>query len=364
MQIRYSMYFNATGYSIAAQSYVLGILSADPEQNIKTFAINGFKQNKGVSKPVYELFQKLSKTAPQSNFISIQHCIPSIYISDNAKKRIGFAIYETIDPPASWIHRMNEMDHIITATQFNKNTFESSGLKRPISVIPHCFDEKLFNKDVLSSGRYNLFTFMYIASWRQRKNFPVLIKAFYDAFSSKDKVCLILKTDKPQALKTSIFSIKNEGWRTKGTAPIYVEGESIPFEEIPSFMKKADVYISPSLGEGFGYGGLHAMALNIPLITVRYGGCLEYAKPDLCTYINPHGYKNYMQMDGLSQFKNKIWPEITITEVKEKMLYAFNSYDSLKKIAEKAYTYSHINYNYNIIGKRFLSALKEIENVI
>jgi len=364
MQIRYSMYFNSSGYSICAQDYNLAIKKNNPETDIKVFAINGLKQNKGVSKKRYDIFYQMSKTQPKSNFISVQHCIPNMYISDNAKKRIGFAIYETIDPPSSWVHKMNEMDYIITASQFNKNSFETAGVIKPISVIPHCFDTELFNKDVVPDGRYNLFTFMYIASWRERKNFPTLIKSFYDAFSTKDKVCLILKTDKPEGLKRTVNSIKNENWKTKDTAPIYIDGEIIPFEEIPKFMKKADVYISTSVGEGFNLGGLHAMALNIPLITVRYGGGLEYAKQDLCTYINPHGYKKHLQMDGLSQFKNKIWAELTMSEVKEKMLYAYNSYSELKEISEKAYIYSHINYNYDIIGERLLSLLKEAEDAI
>ena len=362
MQLRYSCYLNNTGYSIAAQEYISAIRRVQPYKNIKLIAVNGFKNRPGISGDRQKWFTELRNTPAESKYISVQHCIPRIYISDKAKKRVGVAVYETIDPPTGWITRMNEMDHIITASHFNKGVFESTGLRRPSTVVPHCFDSELFHREVVPDGRYNLFTFMYIGTWKERKNFPALIKAFYDGFDLQDQVCLILKSDKPKQMKDTINAIKNDGWKTKQTAPVYVLEEVVPFEKIPKLMKKADVYISPSLGEGFGYGGLHAMALNIPLITVKYGGCLEYAKPDLCTYINPHGYQTRLNMDGLPQFHNKIWPQIKISEIRNKMRYVYESQKEVQEKAEAAYRYAHQHFNYEIVGRRFLSVIKDLEH--
>jgi len=364
MQIRWSAYFNSSGYSISSQDYLLALQQVKPDIDIKTSAVNGFKNRPGISSERNEWFKKLKDIQSQTPYISIQHCIPPIYISDHARKRIGIAVYETIDVPKNWVVKMNEMDHIVTASHFNKGVFESNGVKTTITVVPHCFDPKLFNKDTQSRGRYNLFTFMYIASWRDRKNFPALIKAFYDGFSVKDQVCLLLKTDKPKPLQDLIRSLKEERWRTKETAPIYIEEKVMPFEEIPFFMKKADVYVSPSLAEGFGIPQMHAMALGIPVVTVKYSGCLEFAKPHLCTYINPRGYKKKIQMDGLPQFKNKIWPEIKNSEIRDKMIFARKSYKQLKEKAAEAYQYVHQHLNYEIIGRRFLSVLESEENAV
>jgi len=251
VQLRYSLYLNSSGYSVAAYCYICAIQKTDPHRSIKLTSVNGPTKRKGISDKLFEWFSRLHQTPLQSDYISVQHSIPRLYISDAAKKKIGIAIYETIDPPINWIQKMNEKDHIITASRFNEGGFKTANLKPDLTVVPHCFDVESFNENVQSSGRYNLFTFMYIATWKERKNFSTLIKAFYDAFSKKDKVCLLLKTNKPYQLKTAILSIKNDGWKTKDTAPIYVESQIINFEEMPQFMKKADVYVSPSLGEGF-----------------------------------------------------------------------------------------------------------------
>ena len=362
MQLRYSFYFNTTGYSISAQDYLLAMRQVSPDKSIKVTAVNGFKPRTGLSTERYQQFTKLKDTPPENDYISVQHCIPRIYISDKAKKRIGVAVYETIDPPTNWVVRMNEMDHIITASHFNKGVFESNNVQTPVTVVPHCFDPNLFHKDVYPKGRYNLFTFLYIGTWKERKNFQGLIKAFYDGFSLYDQVCLILKTDKTKQLKDTISALKNENWKTKQTAPIYVLDEVVSFEEIPKLLKKADVFISPSLGEGFSLSGLHAMALNIPVITVRYGGSLEYAKPELCTHITPSGYKSRPTMDNLPQFRNKIWPQIKTSEIRDKMRLVYDDQKMAKEKAEIAYKYVHQHFNYDIIGRRFLSVVEDLEN--
>ena len=233
MQIRYSLYAGTSGYSISAQDYLKALQFVKPDSNIKALGIKGVNRKNGISEERYNWLLSLKNTPPKTDYISIQHCIPSIYVSDHANKKIGIAIYETIDPPGSWVQRMNEMDHIITASNFNKGTFETAGVRSPITVVPHCFDPQLFHNKVYPSGRYKLFTFLYIATWKERKNFSGLINAFYEAFRAADNVCLLLKTDKPENLKTLIDGIKIGGFKTKDTAPIYIEEDVVTFEEIP-----------------------------------------------------------------------------------------------------------------------------------
>ncbi len=267
-------------------------------------------------------------------------------------------MFETMNPPRGWIKMMNEMDEIITGSQFNARVFREHGLTKPLHVIPHAFDKNLFNRDVVAHGRYRQFTFMAMGTWKRRKNWEGLIKAFYDAFELKDNVCLLAKTDKPRELESTVQRIKRTcEWRSKSTAPIYSEQKSnCTFEEIPSIMKKCDVYISASLGEGFGLPGLHAMALGIPVITTKYAGVTEYAKPDNCTFIEPKGYKTHPSMDGIPQFSNCIWPEIRIGDIRDAMRETHSNYP--KEKAMLAYKYVQENFNYDVVGEKFLKALE------
>jgi len=192
---------------------------------------------------------------------------------------------------------------------------------------------------------------------KRRKNWENLIKAFYDTFDNKDRVCLLMKTEKPQDLETMVRRVKTTGeWRSKNTAPVYAEKSThCSFEDIPKFMRKGDICVNPSLGEGYGLFGFHSMALGIPVITTRFGGALEYAKPDTCTYIEPHGYKTYPVMDGIPQFNNCVWPIVRETDIKNAFIRA--KHDNLDAKAETGYKFVHDNFNYDVIGKKMIEAI-------
>jgi glycosyltransferase involved in cell wall biosynthesis len=121
-------------------------------------------------------------------------------------------------------------------------------------------------------------------------------------------------------------------------------------------MQKCDVYVSASLGEGFGLPGLHAMALGIPVVITKYAGVTEYAKPETCTFIEPRGYRTHPNMDGIPQFNNCIWPELRIGDIRDSMRKVFEEYP--KEKAMTAYKYVHENFNYDVIGRKFLEALE------
>lgn len=361
MQINYFFYMNYSGYSISAQDYLLALKHCAPETDIKVHYINEGTKS-GVSSNRQQIFNAMHRQPTRPPCVNVYHSIPIRYRHRGNAKHIGFCIYETIDPPRDWIAMMNNMDGIITASQFNKNVFLSNGLKRPIEVVPHCFDPKMFHDRVKPTGRYNLTTFISIGTWKTRKNWETLIKAWYDAFEKKDHVCLLIKTDKPAELTSTVTRIKRtESWRSKDTAPIYSEeSPNCTFEQIPSIMKKGDIYVSPSIGEGFNLPSFHAMALGIPVIVTRYGGTLEYAKPNLCTYFEPKEYVKHRVMDGIPQFSNKIWPKLSISEVRDKMRYVWEHKNERQEKAAAAYEYVHKNFTYDVIGKQYLGALERM----
>jgi glycosyltransferase involved in cell wall biosynthesis len=358
MQLVYHAYMNATGYSVAAQDYILAIKQTKPDLSVKLHYMN-LATKTGISPNRQQLFNAMTKTPEEHPQVAVYHSIPQRYRRPRGpKKFVGLCMFETMNPPAGWIKMMNEMDAIITGSQFNARIFRQHGLTKPLHVVPHAFDKNLFNREVVANGRYRQFTFMSIGTWKKRKNWESLIKAFYDGFERRDNVCLLIKTDKPRELENAVQRIKRTcEWRSKETAPIYAEQKTnCQFEEIPSIMQKCDVYVSASLGEGFGLPGLHAMALGIPVVITKYAGVTEYAKPETCTFIEPRGYRTHPNMDGIPQFNNCIWPELRIGDIRDSMRKVFEEYP--KEKAMTAYKYVHENFNYDVIGRKFLEALE------
>lgn len=360
MQLNYHGYCNATGYSIACQENILALLRVNPDIDIRLHYVNRLI-GEGISDNRKQILTSLHhKEATEPN-VNLYHTIPARYRRPPGKtKHFGYCVFETINLPQDWVETMNNMDGIITASEFNKNIFESSGVDVPISIVPHCFDTKMFNRSVNHTGRYKDTTFISMGAWKERKNWSLLIRSWYEAFELRDNVCLLIKTDKPKDLKVLVSAIKStEKWKSKNTAPIYCEENPLcNFEDIPKLLKKGDIYISTSLGEGFGYGGLHAMALGIPVITTRFGGSLEYAKPELCTYLEPKKYVRQAVMDNIPQLSNCIWPLLDVTEVSTKMRYVLSNIQERENKSFRAYDFVHENFCYENIGKKLISSLE------
>jgi glycosyltransferase involved in cell wall biosynthesis len=97
------------------------------------------------------------------------------------------------------------------------------------------------------------------------------------------------------------------------------------------------------------------MALGIPIITTKFGGVLEYAKPNYCNYFEPKEYKAQQNMDGIPQFANCIWPALKVSEISNKLRYVFENWPAEK--IKDAYNYVHANYNYEVIGQKLLEVI-------
>lgn len=151
-----------------------------------------------------------------------------------------------------------------------------------IKVIYHGFDADLFQKEtpkeksekILRSYKLKTKNYiLYVGALQPRKNLKVLVDAFNlykrekyaeSNHFSKEKgkeLKLVLAGGKAWLWKEIIESIKKSPYRED----IIVTG-TIPFEEIAVLYKNAELFVFPSLYEGFGIPILEAFAAGIPVI--------------------------------------------------------------------------------------------------
>lgn len=103
---------------------------------------------------------------------------------------------------------------------------------------------------------------LYVGGLAAHKNIPCLIKSFYLLKTKGHTHKLVIAGTKRWKYE-DIFSLVEK----LGLAHDVVFTGYLPDEDLPSLYRKADLFVNPSLYEGFGLPTLEAMACGLPVVT-------------------------------------------------------------------------------------------------
>lgn len=360
IKLNYICFLNNSGYSFAAQNYIQALdRSNNYDIKITTMGENPSKNFLGKSK--YDYFLNMMNKKDSEDRILIYHCIPSLQnkIPKRGRKNIGFATFETFQPPSSWISNLNDNDCIITPSCFDYKIFLHEGVKKTIYHIPHCLDLDLYNKNIKTNSQ-GKFTFLFLGTWKERKGYDILIEAWFNEFSYDDNVQLVIKTDSYKKSKSYIEKFKEERGIKQGFPAIKIEYKIYDEIELLNLIKSSDCLISPSLGEGFGYPGLQCMALGVPVIITNFSGCKDYANEKTAILIEPSGFLFKSNMDRIPQFLNKKWAFLSVKNVQKAMRGVLNNNYLVDEKKKNALEFVNKNFSYKEIEKKFTNMIREI----
>jgi glycosyltransferase involved in cell wall biosynthesis len=346
-KLEYICFTNITGYGQAAFN-TISALSQDDRFDVKVTPLDlNFKDKSAVSRTK---FKELIRKPNSPDRIQIFHCIPPL---QRRFKRhavaIGVATYETWEPPKNWIAILNTNNGVIVPSRFNSIIF--APIRKHLFYIPHCLDMNKYSPDVKPMHSWDKFTFLFLGAWRQRKNYERLLEAWGKEFTGRDDVQLVIKTDRimiaTAAVKKLRYSIR---------CPVIVHDQMYSEDDMPAFIKSADCLVLPTLGEGFGYPGLQAMALGVPVIISNHSGCRDYATEERAFLLQPEGRIRHKTMDGYAQFTNKQWIHISTEQIQQMMRYV---YAHQKEAQEKAQQVIAVRrqFGYDAVRKAFLDML-------
>jgi len=361
IKLNWICFLNQSGYSQAAQNYIFS-LEKTGYFDIKITTFGGRPSKPAISDEKYEFFMRMAKKKDNPERILIYHCIPNIQkrVKKKHHRSIGFATFETFQPPDHWVDILNENDAIIVPSQFNYKIFSHMTIKKPLYYIPHCIDIETYHRDIVPLDNFDKYTFLFIGIWKERKGYKQLLEAWGREFKDTDGVQLLVKTDKPKKAEQYFNKLRGQLGINKGFAPIIFENKVFNEKVLPNFIKSVDCLISPTMGEGFGYPGLQCMALGIPVIITNYAGCKDYANEDTAVLIEPSGFILHNNMDNIPQFRNKKWAFIEVNKIQKAMRYVINHKDYIKIKTDRAYSYVRERFNYSKISNMFMGMVKEL----
>ena len=361
IKLTYACFLNSSGYSFAAQN-MLKALDQTNQFDIKIRPFdNGKPLKPSTSDENYNFFLEKIKKEDDPERILIYHCIPNIQKRiKRPEKSIGFAVFETYQPPEKWIEILNKNDAIITPSKFNYKIFSHMQIKKPIYYIPHCIDMEVYNERVLPLFEYDRYTFLFMGIWRERKGYKALIEAWLREFKDDDGVQLLIKTDKIKHASDYIEKTKKQLGINRGFAPIILENKVFDEKILPKFIKSVDCLVAPTMGEGFCLPPLQCMALKVPVIITNFSGCQDYADESTATLLESNGFVFYNNMDNIPQFRSKKWAFIEVNKIRKAMRYVITNKKQVKEKSDRAYSNVRNKFNYEKVGNLFIDMIKEI----
>jgi len=211
---------------------------------------------------------------------------PRRFFADSKARAIIWNFESSIMPPG-WHLYHKAIDYYLPSSQYSFDIFADNGVpKDKMLVVPHGVDTNIFNPNIppFELKTQKKIKFLHNAIPHHRKLHEKVIKGYFNTFTDKDDVCLILKTKflDPKKLNEHEVDVqailKKCAGRRKDLPEIEIIQSFIP--DIGSLYTACDAVISMSSCEGFWLPGLEALACGSLVIAPRHGGQLEFLNDD------------------------------------------------------------------------------------
>lgn len=199
------------------------------------------------------------------------------------KTKILITVCETNAIPSEWVGACNQMDHIIVPSQFCRQVYMDSGVRKPVIVVPHGVSE---GRTTISktSSLIELVHISGAASFPHRKGTPALLKAWKAVTDNSANHKLTLKIARESRMMEFIARL--------GVTNVEIDDNlSLSPNRMAAYLSLFDAVIQPSRGEGFGIVPLEARTLGIPTIITAISGHSEHFAPGVDVEVPVGPYK-------------------------------------------------------------------------
>lgn len=287
-------YQSHSGYGVHARTVLRALKAVEDKIDLYVLPLSFAQTSNTYSGPDLEWFQYLTSkfnpemlNSPGFFDISIQTGIPTEW-KNFAKYNIGLtAGIETLSIPPEWIQPCNNMNKIITISEFSKRSFintliEGNSVKTPIDVCSYPIRD-IENYEALGLKITTSFNFLSINQFAPRKNIPNMLHWFIQEFKDNEDVGLVLKifmqnnsTPDYYATRLQIFDILKQ-YQDKKCKVYFLHGD-LTDAQINSLYNdpKIKVYVSAQHSEGWGLSLFDAACMAMPVVTTDFGGHKDY----------------------------------------------------------------------------------------
>jgi 1,2-diacylglycerol 3-alpha-glucosyltransferase len=199
---------------------------------------------------------------------------------------------------------------IIPSPSMRSILMDHFGLDTPVEVIPNGLDLSPFHsqQEPLDRPRFGFspedVLLIYVGRLSPEKNISFLLRAFYGVTSTYANVRLLIVGGGPERENLE-SQVKHMHIQDR----VHFTG-MVAYNEIPSLLKAADIFVTPSKSETFGLSTVEAMAAGLPVLGVDAPGTTDLIED---------GITGLVTSDDLAVFTAKLVFLSTNHELRYKM---------------------------------------------
>jgi glycosyltransferase involved in cell wall biosynthesis len=210
----------------------------------------------------------------------VLHVVPDGFpaFREPGKRNIGMTVWETEQLPPSWVQPLAAVDELWVPSQHAQRAFARASA-RPVRLVPHPVAARSAERRSLPGIPDDLFLFLSIQEWSDRKNPLQIVRSFCDAFSGRRDLALLLKIGLTYASAPSVQAQLARAV-TRRAPPIWVVFETLSPQAVRRLYQRADAYLSLHRCEGFGLCMAEAMAHGVPVVATAHSGNMDFMDGD------------------------------------------------------------------------------------
>ncbi len=200
----------------------------------------------------------------------------------------------------SWVLALKRTDYLTVLSKYLKERAERLGYKGRVAIVPmgvyiERFDvaitegEKMEIRDSLGFKKEDV-VLVTTSRLVEKNGVGDVIYALSQLPQNiKFMVCGVGELERDLKLKIENLKL---GGRVKFVG-------SVSHDDLPKYLKSCDIFIRPSLSEGFGVSFIEAMASRLPVIATPVGGIIDFLKDGetgyFCEPANPKSIVNTVE---------------------------------------------------------------------
>jgi GT2 family glycosyltransferase len=238
-----------------------------------------------VSSAFKHLANEFSKAIVTDAAITVRHAWPPNWTRPKSGKLVVVQPWEFGSLPEQWVKDLANVDEAWVPSEYVRRVYVDSGVPASkVFVVPNGVDTKAFNPQAapMKLPTVKKFKFLFVGGTIFRKGPDVLLKAYLEAFTAADDVCLVIKDFGGQTVYAGqTFEEKIRAAQALPNAPqiLYLNDELAP-EQLPGLYTACDCFVLPYRGEGYGLPVVEAMACGLPVMVTAGGATDDFVRDE------------------------------------------------------------------------------------